>query len=63
MDGVGGKGKLLRIHLPQPFPQQSILNVIEQKDYLYAIIRIMKAFMTGLPAEPADVMCVKVTIL
>lgn len=60
VEGVGGQGKLLKIQLPVLFPQKSILSSIEQRDYLFAIIRVMKAFMLGTPTDQTDVKRIRV---
>ena len=60
MQGPGGEGMVLKIQLPVPFPKKSVLNVCEQKDYLFTINRIMKSFIQGVPAEPDDFKFIKV---
>ena len=60
VQGPGGEGMVLKIQLPVPFPKKSVLNVCEQKDYLFTINRIMKSFIQGVPAEPDDFKFIKV---
>lgn len=58
--GVGGKGKVLKVPIPVPFSSKSVLNAFEQKDYLFSINRIMKAFSNRQQIEPADAIRIKV---
>lgn len=60
VEGVGGQGKALKIQPPAPFPRKSVLNVLEQKNYLFAIIRVMKSFMVAIQANADDFICIKV---
>lgn len=60
--GLGGEGNLLKIHLPVPFPQPSILSFMEQKDYVYIILRLMKSLMSGNSHKPAEVFKFQVSI-
>ncbi|KAI9555667.1 hypothetical protein GHT06_018182 [Daphnia sinensis] len=59
VESVGGQGKTLKIQPPAPFPRKSVLNVFEQKDYLFAIIRVMRSFMVAIPADADDFIRIK----
>ncbi|KAK4022764.1 hypothetical protein OUZ56_008211 [Daphnia magna] len=59
VESVGGQGKTLKIQPPAPFPRKSVLNVFEQKDYLFAIIRVMRSFMIAIPADADDFIRIK----
>lgn len=62
VESVGGQGKTLKIQPPAPFPRKSVLNVFEQKDYLFAIIRVMRSFMIAIPADADDFIRIKVQL-
>jgi len=59
--GVNGQGKVRKIEMPVPLPNKhSILSVFEQRDYNFALIRVLKAFMTGAPCDQNDLLKLKV---
>ncbi len=62
VQGPGGQGKVLKIQLPVPYPKKSVLNVGEQKDYLFTINKIMRSFNKGIPAEADDFIRIKVQL-
>jgi hypothetical protein len=62
VQGPVGQGKVLKIQLPVSFPKKSVLNVCEQKDYLFTINKIMKSFVKGIPAESNDFIHIKVQL-
>ena len=61
--GVNGQGKVRKIEMPNPLPKKSILSAFEQRDYNFALIRILKAFITGAPCDPSDLLKLKVVKL
>jgi len=60
LQGAGLNGKVLRIVPPKPFPRKSVLTFKQQKDYLYAIIRVMKCYSACAPHDPADAKVIEV---
>lgn len=60
LPGVNGKGKVLQVEPPKLLVKKSVLTPQQQKDYLYAIIRVKKALLTGAPVDGQDVKRLKV---
>lgn len=60
INGAGLQGKVIKIVPPKPFPRKSVLTVRQQKDYLFAIIRVMKCYSANLPHDPADAKVIEV---
>ena len=56
------KDVLRKIELPKPLPELSVLSSFEQKDYIFALVRISKSFLSGAPCDPNDILRLKVII-
>ena len=60
VNGAGLQGKVIKVESPRPFPRKSVLTLKQQKDYLFAIIRVMKCYAACSPHDPIDAKTIEV---
>lgn len=58
--GANGKGEVTKIYPPRSFPRKSVLDKIQQKDYLFALILVNKALFNKQVPNIMDINTIKV---
>lgn len=53
-------GKMFKIDLPKCFPRLSVLTEVEQRNYMFSLIRVLGSCIEQRPYDPNDICVIKV---